>query len=75
MAMMVEGASSSYNGPFPRWYGGVFANPKFIVQLHNFGDASQLAYGAVSYLRVTIDKGQHLVSFLSSRSKQQPYLD
>lgn len=56
----------------PRWYAGSVANPKSIVQLHHFCDASQRAYGAVSYLRITTDEGQHLVSFVTGKAKLAP---
>ena len=44
----------------------------FVLQLHHFSDASQSAYGTVTYLRIIDDKGQVHVSFLFSKSKLAP---
>ncbi|XP_042214600.1 proline-rich protein 36-like [Homarus americanus] len=42
------------------------------VQLHHFCDASQQAYGAVSYLRITSGDGAHSTSFVCGRAKVAP---
>ena len=42
------------------------------IQLHIFGDASERAYGPVSYLRFTFKDGHHEVSFVMSKSKLAP---
>ena len=38
------------------------------IQLHVFGDASELAYGSVAYLRITFKDGHHEVSYVISKS-------
>ena len=43
-----------------------------IAQLHHFCDASQQAYGAVSYLRTTTEDGVHHVSFVCGKAKLAP---
>lgn len=42
------------------------------AQLHNFCDASEVGYGAVSYLRLTNDKGEVCVSFVFGKAKVAP---
>ncbi|XP_045120472.1 uncharacterized protein LOC123509915 [Portunus trituberculatus] len=39
------------------------------VQLHHFSDASQHAYGVVSYLRMTNAEGAHQISFVCGKAK------
>ncbi|XP_042220578.1 uncharacterized protein LOC121865303 [Homarus americanus] len=56
----------------PRCYHPECANPITMVQLHHFCDASQQAYGAVSYLRITSGEGAHSTSFVCSRAKLAP---
>ena len=44
----------------------------FVLQLHHFPDASQSAYGTVTYLPIIDDKGQVHVSFcFPSQSERQ----
>lgn len=42
------------------------------IQIHHFSDASELAYGTVSYLRLTSDDGRVCCSFLLSKSRLAP---
>lgn len=42
------------------------------IQLHGFGDASQSAYAAVVYLRMTDSKGEIHVSLVTSKAKVAP---
>ncbi|XP_045104409.1 uncharacterized protein LOC123499943 [Portunus trituberculatus] len=42
------------------------------IQLHHFCDASQRAYGAVSYLRITGVMGVHYVAFVYGKAKLAP---
>ena len=42
------------------------------LQLHHFSDASQDAYGVVSYLRMTDTAGSHHVSFVCGKAKLAP---
>ena len=53
----------------PRQY---FNNVGSEVQLHVFCDSSQLAYGAVAYLRGTTPKGGTKCTFVMSKSKVAP---
>ena len=41
-------------------------------QLHHFSDASQRAYGAVSYLRLTNQTGQIHCSFMMGKARLSP---
>ena len=41
-------------------------------QLHHFADASQYAYGAVTYLRLTYSKGDVYCSFIIGKSRLSP---
>ena len=41
-------------------------------QIHHFADASQIAYGAVSYLRITNARGLIHCSFVIGKSRQSP---
>ena len=43
-----------------------------VMELHHFSDASQAAYGCVSYLRCINEKGQINVTLVLSRSKLAP---
>ncbi|XP_042243365.1 uncharacterized protein LOC121880274 [Homarus americanus] len=56
----------------PRCYRPQDANPVAAVQLHHFCDASQLEYGAVSYLRTTCEDGTHHISFMRGKAKLDP---
>lgn len=42
------------------------------IQLHGFGDASQSAYGAAIYLRVTDNSDNHQIHLLCSKSRVAP---
>ena len=42
------------------------------VQLHHFSDASEIGYGAVSYLRIVDDKGAPHCSFVLGKSRVTP---
>lgn len=42
------------------------------VQLHHFSDASEIGYGAVSYLRIVDDKGAAHCSFVLGKSRVTP---
>jgi len=42
------------------------------VQLHHFSDASEIGYGAVSYLRIVDDKGTPHCSFVLGKSRVTP---
>lgn len=42
------------------------------IQIHGFSDASQLAYGACVYLRVTNEVGEHRVNLLCSKGRVCP---
>ena len=42
------------------------------IQLHIFGDASELAFGSVAYLHFTFKDGHHEVSYVISKSKLAP---
>ena len=46
--------------------------PKVSVELHVFGDASELAFGAVSYARFIFPNGKIYVAFIMSRSRMAP---
>ncbi|XP_076301460.1 uncharacterized protein LOC143219342 [Lasioglossum baleicum] len=54
----------------PRWTGHAAQNGH--VELHGFADASQSAYAAVVYSRVTTKKGNIVVSLLAAKSKVAP---
>ncbi|XP_046745774.1 uncharacterized protein LOC124411010 [Diprion similis] len=57
------------NFRIPRWLG--LNSSQQTVELHGFGDASQLAYAAVVYLRIIRD-GQSSVTLVSSKTKVAP---
>ena len=42
------------------------------IQLHVFADASELAYGSVSYLRFSYKDGTHSCAFVMAKSKLAP---
>ena len=42
------------------------------IQIHHFSDASELAYGTVSYLRLTSEDGRVCCSFLLSKLRLAP---
>ena len=42
------------------------------IQLHHFADASQLGYGAVSYLRIEDTEGEAKTSFVMGKSRLAP---
>ena len=42
------------------------------IQIHHFSDASELAYGTVSYMRLTSEDGRVSCSFLLSKSRLAP---
>lgn len=42
------------------------------IQIHGFSDASQLAYGACVYLRVTSENGEHRSNLLCSKGRVCP---
>ena len=42
------------------------------IQLHIFCDASEVAYGSVAYLRFTLKDGNHVSSFVMSKSRLAP---
>jgi hypothetical protein len=52
----------------PRW----LLQPPIEAQLHHFCDASEKAYGAVSYLRLVDDKDQIHCSIVMSKNKLAP---
>ena len=54
----------------PRWY-GFHREESQNVQLHVFCDASEVAYGAVAYLR-TVTHGRITVSFVMSKTRLAP---
>lgn len=42
------------------------------IQMHGFSDASQIAYGACVYLRVTDENGEHRANLLCSKGRVCP---
>ena len=42
------------------------------VQLHVFCDASEIAYGTVAYLRMTLKDGKHVCAFVMAKSRLAP---
>jgi hypothetical protein len=42
------------------------------VQLHHFSDASQIAYGTVSYMKTVDNNGQIYCIILASKSRRAP---
>ncbi|XP_045130684.1 uncharacterized protein LOC123515864 [Portunus trituberculatus] len=56
----------------PRCYWLERISPLHTAQIHNFCDASQQAYGTVSYLRLTDKNGRHHVTFLFGKAKLAP---
>ncbi|XP_076661083.1 uncharacterized protein LOC143364873 [Halictus rubicundus] len=54
----------------PRWTGCGAHNRQY--ELHGFADASQNAYAAVVYSRVTTENGNIVVSLLAAKSKVAP---
>ncbi|XP_045118426.1 uncharacterized protein LOC123508647 [Portunus trituberculatus] len=56
----------------PRCYRHESTGSTTDVQLHHFSDASQHAYGVVSYLRMTNAEGAHQISFVCGKAKLAP---
>ncbi|XP_076283630.1 uncharacterized protein LOC143210562 [Lasioglossum baleicum] len=54
----------------PRWIN--LGSSALSVELHGFADASNRAYAAVIYLRVTMQNGEVAVSLLTAKSKVAP---
>lgn len=54
----------------PRWIGKQKFNKK--IQLHGFCDASQDAYSAVVYIKITDHQGNNTISLMSSKTKVAP---
>ena len=54
-----------------RWH-LVESRPIAEIQMHVFCDASELAFGAVAYLRFTFKDGEYETSFLMSKSRLAP---
>lgn len=58
---------------FPRAYVPASANSKGAIrEVHIFGDASEKAYGAVSYMRTVEQDGQVHFTFILARSRVAP---
>lgn len=55
----------------PRWYGSVESGEDIRRELHIFCDASEQAYGAVAYLRIS-GGNEVLTSFVMARSRVAP---
>lgn len=55
----------------PRWYGSVESGEDIRRELHIFCDASEQAYGAVAYLRIS-GGNEVLTSFIMARSRVAP---
>ncbi len=66
-----EGAKNVSRVSIPRCFTSTNSSI-VVIQLHIFGDASELAYGPVVYLRCTFKDGHHEVSFVMSKSKLAP---
>ena len=70
----------SWLGDLPKWESlnvyRCFKPPDFgdvtTCQIHHFADASQIAYGAVSYLRITNARGLIHCSFVIGKSRLSP---
>ena len=59
----------------PRWF-GVHSSLTNEIELHIYCDASQIAYGAVAYLRCLEENAnQYPVSFVLSKSRLTPMKD
>lgn len=65
-------AASQKKIRIPRWYWNGNTQLMGDIQIHNFCDASQGAYGTVSYLRGTDDTGTHHVAFLAGKARLAP---
>ena len=55
-----------------RCFNSYFDEPVVEVQLHVFCDASEAAYGSVSYFRFTFKAGSHASQFVFAKSKLSP---
>lgn len=53
----------------PRWLG---TSPCYAIELHGFCDASQTAFGAVIFARVTQPSGQITVNLITAKTKVAP---
>ena len=67
----LDGAKHIAKIKLPRCY-NTSNEPVQEVQLHLFCDASELAYGAVAYLRFSYKTGGHKSSFVMAKSKLAP---
>ena len=67
----LEGTQHIAKIRLPRCY-NLCSEPVQEIQLHIFCDASELAYGAVAYLRFSYKTGGHNTSFVMAKSKLAP---
>lgn len=67
-----EGIESMHEWKIPRNYTGGRWGDVMVFQLHAFGDASQIAYGACVYLRVQFKDGNWKSSLIFSKGKVAP---
>ena len=71
MGPVAEGSATVETSVIPR----CIHTPEFEIssaQLHHFADASEYAYGSVSYLRLVNGTGQVSCSFMLAKSRLTP---
>ena len=60
------------NIAIPRYIGNTYNNHVTPIELHTFGDASESAYAAVTYLKSIDDDGNAFITLMYSKTRVAP---
>ena len=71
-AKWVDGLSVLRDLKIPRYYGECSWTDPSLIELHTFGDASEVGYGAVVYVRILQSDGTYSASLVISKARVAP---